>query len=475
MSLKQAAIINGISRFSKIFIQLFVNAILARILSPAEYGVVTIITVFSTFFNTFADMGFGAAVIQHKNLSKDDINSIYSLTVYMGAILGVVFCIISIPIATFYENNAYLTLGPLLALSLLFNTLNMVPNSILMRDKKFVPVAVRTIVVYLGGGIVAIILALLDFSYYALVFQTVLIAFVSFLWNYISTRPKFVLKINIRSLQKVAQFSMFQFAFNIINYFSRNLDNLLTGKFLGDVQLAYYDKAYTLMLYPVNNLTGVISPVLHPILSDYQDDPKYIYNAYVKISKILGILGVYVSAFCFLAASELIMIFYGPQWGNAVICFKALSLVVAMQMINSCSGSIFQSLGNTRLLFMSGLINASITVVMILIGLLAGKSIYALAACVAIAYLLHFLTAQFIAIHYGFGYKVINYYKDLKYEIVLYVVLLISCVVYPFNISNFFVSFCIKLAWISFITFAVLFFTKEYRILLEFVVRRRKK
>ena len=475
MNLKRAAIINGVARFSKIFIQIIVNAILARILLPEAFGVVAVITVFTTFFNTFADMGFGAAIIQHKDLTEDDIDSIYSVTLYIGLLLAIAFCILSLPIALFYDNSVYLKIGPMLSLSLLFNTFNMIPNAILMRDKKFTLISIRTIVVYLGGGIIAVILSLFGFSYYALVVQTVLIAAITYIWNYLSTKPRFIFKVNMKSLKKVAQFSFFQFAFNIINYFSRNLDNLLTGKFLGDINLAYYDKAYTLMLYPVNNLTGVISPVLHPVLSDFQHDKKYIYNSYIKIARILGIIGAYVSSFCFLASKELILIVYGNRWEGAIVCFSALSLVVAMQMLNSCSGAIFQSIGNTKLLFISGAINSLITIIMIFIGIFGGKSINALAVCIAFAYFMHFISAQYIVVKYGFNYNVFLFYKDIKNEIILFVMLIVGALVYPFNIDNLFLAFTIKLVWISVITLVVLLITKEYKVITNFIKGRKGK
>lgn len=474
MSLKRAAIINGISRFSKIFIQLVVNAILARILSPAEYGVVAIITVFSTFFNTFADMGFGPAIIQNKDLDERDIGHIYTLTIYIGIALALLFSFISIPIAAFYENSSYLRIGPFLSLSLFFNTINMIPNSILMRNKQFIAVAVRTVVVYLGGGVIAIVLASLGFSYYSLIFQTVIISAASYIWNYLSTKPKFTFKVDKTVIDKVKQFSLYQFMFNMINYFSRNLDNLLTGKLLGDVQLAYYDKAYTLMLYPVNNLTGVISPVLHPILSDYQNSPEIIYRSYISVSKILGIIGAFVSAICFIAPREIILIVYGPQWENSVFCFKILGLVVASQMLNSSSGAIFQSLGNTKLLFTSGIINTLITIGMILVGLLGGKSIEALSICVAIAYLLHYILAQILIIRNGFHFNFSRYCKDLSKEFIIYSGLILVCLLFRFNFQNIFISLIIKGVWVGIFLIILLALTKEYKVLLGFFKRKSK-
>ena len=107
---------------------------------------------------------------------------------------------------------------------------------------------------------------------------------------------------------------------------------------MGSAELGYYNKAYTLMLYPVNNLTGVISPVLHPILSDYQKQLDVIYKKYMKIVRLLACIGLYVAPVCFLAAEELIAILYGPNWGKSVVCFQLLAIAIIPQMINSHIG-----------------------------------------------------------------------------------------------------------------------------------------
>ena len=245
VSVKQAALINAAGKYSKILLSLVVNAFLARLLSAEDYGVVAVITVFSTFFTTLSDMGFGAAIIQNKQLNKEDINNIYSFTVYVSFLLMVLFAFASYPIAAFYEDDVYIPLGLLLSVSLLFNSLNMVPNGILNRDKKFVSIAARTVVVYIGAAVITIVFAFMGLSYYSLAIQAILTAFFTFVWNYVTTKPQFFPRFNMKSIRKVLNYSGYQFAFNLVNYFSRNLDNLLTGKFMGSAELGYYNKAYT--------------------------------------------------------------------------------------------------------------------------------------------------------------------------------------------------------------------------------------
>lgn len=475
MNMKKAALINAVGKYLKIFLSLVVNAILARILSPNDYGIVAVITVFSTFFTTFSDMGFGAAIIQNKELTKEDIDNIYSFTVYISFLLMIIFCICTVPISLFYNDSVYIPLGMILSVSLLFNAMNMVPNGILNRDKKFVSIAIRTVVVYVGASIIAVILAFLGFSYYALAVQAVLTSLFQFLWNIFTTRPKFKFKFSMLSIKKVLNYSGFQFAFNIVNYFSRNLDNLLTGKFLGHEELGYYNKSYSLMLYPVNNLTGVISPVLHPILSDYQNKLDIIYQKYMKIVKMLMCIGIFIAPFCYLAAPEIIAILYGDNWDESIVCFQYLAIAIIPQMINSSAGAIFQAIGNTKLLFINSCINTGITITAILIGVLVGKNIQILSICVAISYIFHFITAFFMLVKLGFRYSFWDFIKQLLKEFLIMIVMCAGVLLYPFSNNQIWMSVLSKTLYLSVLFVIMLFITKEYKVFTSIFKRKKKK
>lgn len=464
MSLKKAALINGIGRYSKIGLSILVNAILARLLSPSDYGIVAVITVFSTFFSTLSDMGFGVAIVQNKTLSKKDINNIFSFTVYISFLLMIIFALFSFPISKFYNNDVYINLTLLLSISLLFDAMNMVPNGILNRNKEFIVIAVRTVIVYFIAALVTIILALKGFRYYSLVIQAILTSFLTFVWNYLDTRPKFKFHFEMESIHKVINYSAYQFAFNFVNYFSRNLDNLLTGKFMGSAQLGYYNKAYDLMLYPVNNLTGVVSPVLHPILSDFQKNFTVIYNKYMKVLKILFCVGALVAPICYLAGKEIITIIYGNNWNESIVCFQFLSIAIIPQMLNSSAGGVFQAIGNTRLLFWNSCINTLITVIAILIGVFVGKDITSLAFAVSLAYIFHFFTAFYMLIKMGFKYKLSKFFVDITPEFILLLGMELAIILYPFHIQNIVLSGLIKVLFLLIVFILLLLITGEYRL-----------
>lgn len=444
ISLKKATMINAIAKYSTVIMNIFFTAILSRILTPEDYGIISIIFVFTSFFSVICDIGLGSAIIQNKELTDDDVSSFFGISIILAILMALIFCIISVPISIIYNDAVYRPICYILSISIIFNTINMVPNALLMKEKKFVTVGIRMIIVNIVTGVITVILAKAGLKYYALVFQSVISAAATFLLNYNSTRPHVHLKYNRESMNKIKSYSGFQFGFNIVNYFARNLDNLLIGKFIGATSLAYYNKGYTLMLYPVSNLTFVITPVLHPILSDFQHDKKYIYNQYIKLVKILSLLGVFINVYCLAAGREIILIMFGSQWKSSIVCFKILSVSIVFQIIASSAGAIYLSLGNTKEMFRSGIIFTIVTIACIIMGVSTGD-INKVALFVTISLILKFFIDYYFLINKCFKYSVIKFYKifvpDIIILIVLYLVMYLASL---FTINNIVISAAYK-------------------------------
>ena len=469
ISVKEATIINFISKYSNVIIQLLLNAILARLLTPDDYGIVAVITVFTGFFTLIADMGVGPAIIQNKTLNNDDVSSIFNFTVISGIVVTIIFCSLSYPISLFYRDDIYISLVILMSLGILFNVLNIVPNALLMKEKKFRLVAIRTVSITVICGIVTIILAYLGLKYYAIVINSILIGLFTFLFNFYSVRIKLVWKINKNSLYKIKHYSIYQFGFSFINYFSRNLDNLLIGRLLGQVALGYYDKAYKLVLYPVSNLTHVITPILHPILSDHQEDKIYIYLQYKRIIKILSLLGVFITVYCFFASREVILVMYGTQWEKAIPSFQILSLTIWIQMVVSSSGTIFQSLGETKALFRAGYITTSINVIGIIIGLILGK-IETISLMICITFFINFFMTFIILIKIVMRQSLKDFFSLFISDIIIAFLMIIGLYLWSYiKIENILVSAIAKFL-VAFIFYSIgLILTKEFKLIKLFI------
>ena len=465
----------GIGKYSSTGITLLTTAVLARLISPEEHGVVAVVTVFTSFFAVLADMGLGTGVIQNKKLTQSETNDIFSFSVYIAIALGALFALMGIPIALFYRNDEYRIICVLLSVSVFFQAINIIPNAILMKNKKFKIVGFRMIFVSIVVGSITVIMAYRGLKYYALVFQSILQSFLVMLLNMKNVNLRFHFFFQTSSIAKIRSYSMYQFCYSLINYFARNLDNLLIGKHMGNEFLGYYDKGYKLMMYPVQNLTYVIDPVLHPILSEYQDEKRRIYDSYIQLARILSVIGSYVTVVCFVNSREIILLFFGFLWLHSVPVFRLLSVSVWPQMIVTSAGAVYQSTGNTRLMFKSGIIHFSVTIVMIVTGLLLG-SLETVAVLVSVSLYLRFFIDYFFLIRLNFGYSYTAFLSHFFVDGILVTLAVCLACLLPKQLqdnSNA-MFFLIKLTVIT-LVFLIVFFKRGQHLMVMHLLNGRKK
>lgn len=429
ITIKQATYYNIITKFGTMFIQLVISTILARLIIPEAFGIVAIMTIIVNFFNLFADMGIGIAIIQNDKLKKNDYDNVFSITIYAGIILcGLIICFSPL-IALFYKNSVYKKLGLLISIIAFFNTINIVPNSLLLKYKRFDLIAYRSISANIFGGIIAIILALLGFSYYALIIQSIISSIFIFVWNYYNQKLKFRYKISLNSLQNTKRYSLFQFMFNILNYFTRNLDSISIGSFIGASQLGYYNKAYTLNLYPNQIFTSLISSLIHPYFRQYENNIDEMYRRHIRIIKILSIIGSYLTITTYFASNEIIYVLFGPQWNISAVCLQNLSISIWAQMISSTCGSIFLSLRRTDQTFKCGIINTVIIGTVLFFGIRA-QSIYLISLLIGISYNIIFFITLYILICKTMKRSIKLVFDAIKYDAssIIIFILLVSCI-----------------------------------------------
>lgn len=387
-SMRGAAFLQFGSKYANIAIQLIITAILARLISPSDFGLLSIVTVFTAFFQLFSDMGIGTAIVQYRDLTEEDYGKLFVFSFILAIVLVVLFCVIASPISWFYDDPRLIPLCYATAPGLILNTLNMVPNGLMLKDKRFGAIALRLIVSTLVSGLIAIFLAIAGAGCYALAIQTVLAALIILVWNLV-TRPVRHFSIHFSGpLKHVFSYSAYQFGFSFINYFSRNLDNLVIGRVLGTASLGYYDKAYKLTTYPMSSISSVVASVIQPYMAENQNNPGRIFQCWFKVTKLLSLVGAFIATIFIVASPEIVTFFYGSQWEPAVPLFQALSVSVYFQMIGNPSGAFFQSLGRTDLMFKQGLVCTALTIFGLIVGATT-HSLQLLAICVSTAFCLH--------------------------------------------------------------------------------------
>ncbi len=471
MSIKETLIkgigYTAIAKYSGVIISLIISAILARLLSPEDFGVVAIAMVIITFFGIISDLGISPAIIQNKDLDKEDLTELFVFTIWLGLGLSFLFFLSASLISHYYKSPVLIHLCQLLSINLFFNTINIVPNALLYKDKAFKYLAVRSLIVQSIVGILAILAALWGAGLYALLINPIISSGILFWLSYRKYPLPFRFTSGITAIQKIFSYSLYQFLFNLINYFSRNLDKLLIGKYLGMNALGYYEKSYRLMMLPIQNITYVITPVMHPVLSDFQNDHNYLASSYEKIVRILAFIGFPLSIFLFFTAKELTLILFGSQWLPSVPIFQILALSAGIQIILSSSGSIFQAANDTKSLFICGLFSSITNIIGICLGVFLFKNLETLAICICSTFSINFIQCYWQMYIKTFVKRSIRsfihqLYSPLLLSSILFIIL------FPIYIVskdwNMFMSLIIK-ASASLITyFTYLYYKEKYNI-----------
>lgn len=386
----------AVAKYMGIIVSLVVTGVLARLLEPSDFGIVAIATVIITFFNVFSDLGIGPAVIQNQTLGKEDLANIFSFTLWFGLVISILFFLLAPVIASYYDNDKLINICRILSINLLFASLNIVPNALLFKNKLFRYIALRNFVVQLFGGTVAVICAYKGIGLYALLINPIFSSVMMFIIGYMKYPQRFRINLDISSIKKIFSFSVFQFLFNVINFFSRNLDKLLIGKFLGVNTLGYYEKSYRLMMLPLENITFVLNPVMLPIFAEFQNDLSLLAKSYLKVIRTLAFIGFSLTVLLHFASEEIILLIFGMQWELSIPVFRILALSVGFQIIMSTSGSIFQAAGSTNVMFFNGVIAAILNVSAMLIGIFIFESMEAVACGILISLIINFFITYFL-------------------------------------------------------------------------------
>lgn len=353
---------SAVEKYSGVVVGIIISMILARILHPEDFGIVAIATVLIFFLEIFCTLGIGPAVIQRRDLDDNDMNSIFSFSLYAGFFLSLILFAAAWPIAKYYGNDLLEPICKILSVQLFFSAANMVPNALMYKNKKFKEIASRTLVLQVLSGTISVLAAFGGAGIYALLISPVFTSVGIFLWNRRYYRVTFKWSIDWCPLRKIFSFSSYQFLFEFVNYFSRNLDKLIIGKMINMDALGAYEKSYRLMQQPLSMITSVIDPVMLPVLKDLQDDKTDLANKYNKIIRFVSTISFPTGVILSGCSCEIITILYGNQWEAAVPVFRILALSIPLMLVFSTSGAIYMVCNNTKMQFWLGIRNTITTV-----------------------------------------------------------------------------------------------------------------
>jgi PST family polysaccharide transporter len=358
-----------VSQGVKFFMGMAATVILARLLTPQDYGLIGMAAVVVGFVSMFKDMGLSAATIQKEEITGEQVSTLFWVNVALSMAVMLLTFMLAPAVAWFYHESrlVWITVG--YAAGFLSGGLTVQHEALLRRQMRFAALAAIEIIALVVGILVAIVLAWRGAGYWALVGNQLAqgTTYAAGVWIVCGWRPG--RPVRSSGVRQLLAFGGNLTGFQIVNYFARNLDNLLIGKYWGSRQLGLYAKAYQLLLLPIDQINTPIAAVAVPVLSRLNDSPERYRQAYLRILEKVAILTMPGVAFMIATSDWIVNLVLGPQWSEAGRIFALLGVVGLVQPIANTVGWLFITQGRTNQMFRWGIIGSSLIIASIIAGL----------------------------------------------------------------------------------------------------------
>ncbi|MFE6256879.1 oligosaccharide flippase family protein [Agromyces sp. NPDC057865] len=332
----------------KTLIQLASTVVLARLLSPADFGLVAMVTAIVGVADLVRDFGLTGAIIQARKLSERMWMSVMWLSVALGIGLMLLIAASAPLIAWLYDEQRLIPLTLAIAPILLVNGLTMPMQARVQRDLRFGTLANIDVVSMLVGVGLGIATAALGWGVWSLVVMSGAGQVYRLVALWVASRPRFGRPHISREVLPLVTTGGSLFGVQLLNYATKNLDNVVIGQQLGPAALGQYSRAYALYLLPMQQLNGTLGRVALPVLSKLQDDPERFRRYTRGALMIIGYLTIPVYAVAAAVSSPLVAILLGPGWEEAATLFSILALAGIAQAIGSVLGWLYLTLGRAH-------------------------------------------------------------------------------------------------------------------------------
>ena len=384
------------------------NIVLARLLSPDDYGVVGFVMVFVGLADVLIDGGLGNALIQKKDICRDDVSTVFTTNLLLSIVLFFLFFIFA-PFIEHYVNIENFSLFLRVeAIMILLRALYVVHFSILNREMDFQKIAFISLAASTFSIIVAISMAYSGFGVWSLIVRNLVIDFVSVVLYFLYYKIDFSLYISKRHLKSLFSFGFFVAISNLAETLYSNIVSIVLGKKFSVKDLGYYNQAYALEQIPVYSVTSILNQVIFPFLSKEQDDKKKMNADMEKSLYVMSFLLYPLMSFLIFFAEPIIVLLYSEKWLPSVPFFQILCVIGFVNFIYHLNRSVLKAVGKANVLFYTQIAVCIVGIVLIMASIKMG--IFAVVMSVSISSIIGMIIVTF----FSGPYIELNLLKQLK-------------------------------------------------------------
>ncbi|WP_404466676.1 lipopolysaccharide biosynthesis protein [Planococcus rifietoensis] len=337
---------SGIGTFLQVASKFVVLIVLARLLTPEDFGLVSAAMIIISFSIIFSTIGIGPALVQKSELEEVHIEVGYTLSLIFSFFVTILIWILADPISAFFNMPSIALIVKILSITFFIQGFSLVGQALLERDMNFKVVARIQVISYiLGFGLTSIVLAYLNAGIWSLIAGHIMQTLIQTLSVLILQPHSKKLKFSMRHFKELTYFGGGFTLARIFNFLALQGDNIVIGKFLGPVALGYYGRAYQLMVMPANLFGQVLDKVLFPAMAQIQDDKKKLYSIFLKGTSVISLIVMPFSVYLVIYAEEIVLVLFGADWSQVTVPFMLLAIGMLFRASYKVSESVARATG----------------------------------------------------------------------------------------------------------------------------------
>jgi len=413
-------------------ITFLVGLVLARILSPIEFGILGMITVFIAISNSIVDSGFSSALIRKVDVQNIDYNTVFYFNLFLGAVLYIILFFCAPAISSFFKEPILVPISRVMGTILIINAFAIIQRTILVKEVDFKTQTKISLITSTISGVVGIGMALRGYGIWSLVGQQILKQLLSsiFLWIFSEWRP--LIEFSKKSFQELFGFGSKLLISGLIDSIYKNIYYLIIGKFYNAAQLGQYTRADQFNSVFSSNLTSVIQRVSYPVLSSIQDDSERLKLAYRRVIKNTMLVTFACMLGLAAVSKPLILILIGEKWLPAVAYLQIICFAGMLYPLHAINLNMLQVKGRSDLFLKLEIVKKIIAVAPICLGIFYGIE-FMLLGSVFTSFVAYFLNSYYSA-------ELVNYssWSQIKDILPTFIVsFLVAFVMWSFTFLNY--------------------------------------
>ena len=359
----------ALQKYSTMFITFISGIILARLLTPYDYGCIGMLAVFMTLADAFIDGGFGSALIQKKQPTQEDYSTIFWWNLGMALLMYVILFVSAPAISRFYNIPLLCDVLRVQGLVLFIHAFNIVQRNQLKKKLNFKVLSIVTIVTSIIALGVTIFMAYNGFGVWALVAQYLILAAIPAIvfWFFIKWRP--ICSFSKQSLKELFSFGVYMFLTNLLNNFSSKIQGLLIGKLYSPATMGYYSKAVGTEHLASSSISSIMTQVTYPLYAEAQSDLEKLSNMIRRLTMTIAYLTFPLLFVLLLTAKPIFLLLYSDRWLPSVPYFQVLCFAGMGACLMSVNTQPIAAIGKSKLMFTWTLVKRAIGITAIVGGL----------------------------------------------------------------------------------------------------------